>query len=87
MPAVWRPQDVLGVALIGCVCTAFAYSVYVSAQKKVKAQTAGIISGMETVYGIVYAFILLREVPSVRELIGGAVILGVALATSLEKSK
>lgn len=87
MPAVWRPQDVLGVALIGCVCTAFAYSVYVSAQKKVKAQTAGIISGMETVYGIVYAFILLREVPSVRELIGGAVILGVALVTSLEKSK
>lgn len=87
VPTVWRIQDVLGVALIGCVCTAFAYSVYVSAQKKVKAQTAGIISGMETVYGIIYAFILLREVPSMREIIGGAVILSVALVTSLEKAK
>lgn len=87
VPTVWRTQDILGVALIGCVCTAFAYSVYVSAQKKVKAQTAGIISGMETVYGIIYAFILLREVPSMREIIGGAVILSVALVTSLEKAK
>ena len=66
------------------VC-AFAYSLYVSAQKGVRAQTAGIISGMETVYGILYALILLREVPSIRELVGGAVILGVALFASLEK--
>ena len=83
--ATWRPQDIAGVAVIGCVCTAFAYSLYVSAQKGVRAQTAGIISGMETVYGIIYAFILLKEVPSVRELVGGVIILGVALFASLEK--
>ena len=81
----WRTQDIVGVAIIGCVCTAFAYTLYVSAQKGVRAQTAGIISGMETVYGIIYAFILLKEVPSVRELVGGAIILGVALVASLEK--
>lgn len=84
VPAVWRPVDIAGIAFIGCVCTAFAYSLYVSAQKKVKAQTAGIISGMETVYGIVYALIFLGEVPCAREIIGGIVILSVALATSLE---
>ena len=83
--ARWRVQDVVGVAAIGCICTAFAYSLYVSAQKKVKAQTAGIISGMETVYGIVYALIFLGETPTLRELIGGAIILGVALFTSLSK--
>ena len=83
--ANWRPQDIAGVAIIGCVCTAFAYSLYVSAQKGVRAQTAGIISGMETVYGIIYAFILLKEVPNVRELVGGTIILGVALFASLEK--
>ena len=83
--ARWRVQDVVGVAAIGCICTAFAYSLYVSAQKKVKAQTAGIISGMETVYGIVYALIFLGEMPTLRELIGGAIILGVALFTSLSK--
>lgn len=85
VPAVWRPQDIVGVLIIGFVCTAFAYSLYVSAQKGVRAQTAGIISGMETVYGIVYAFIFLSEVPSGREILGGVIILGVALMASLKE--
>ena len=85
--ATWRTQDIIGVALIGCICTAFAYSMYISAQKKVKAQTAGLISGMETVYGILYAFILLSEIPTVREIIGGVVILSVGLYSSLCSSK
>ena len=85
VPAVWRPQDIAGVLVIGFVCTAFAYSLYVSAQNGVRAQTAGIISGMETVYGIVYALIFLSEVPSGREIIGGIVILGVALMASLKE--
>lgn len=58
-----RPVDFAGVATIGFLCTAIAYSLYVTAQKGVKAQTAGIISGMETVYGIVFALIFLRENP------------------------
>lgn len=85
--ATWRTQDIIGVALIGCICTAFAYSLYISAQKKVKAQTAGLISGMETVYGILYAFILLSEIPTVREMIGGVVILSVGLYSSLKPDR
>ena len=85
--ATWRAQDIIGVALIGCICTAFAYSLYISAQKKVKAQTAGLISGMETVYGILYAFILLSEIPTMREIIGGVVILSVGLYSSLKPDR
>ena len=85
--ATWRTQDIIGVALIGCICTAFAYSMYISAQKKVKAQTAGLISGMETVYGIIYALVLLGEVPTLREVIGGIVILSVGLYSSLKPDK
>ena len=81
---IWRVQDFAGVAFVGFVCTAFAHSLYVAAQKSVKAQTAGIVSGMETVYGIVYALLFLGEIPSVRELIGGAVILSVAMYSSLK---
>ena len=81
--AEWRPVDFAGVATIGFLCTAIAYSLYVTAQKGVKAQTAGINSGMETVYGIVIALIFLREIPTVRELVGGAVILGIAFYSSL----
>ena len=82
--ADWRPQDIAGVAFVGFLCTAFAYSLYVTAQKNVRAQTAGIISGMETVYGILYALLFLGEVPHIRELVGGAVILGVAMYSSLK---
>lgn len=82
----WRRQDIVGVAFIGFVCTAFAYTLYVDAQKKVKAQTAGLISGMETVYGILYALIFLGEIPTIREVIGGMVILGVALFCSIQKN-
>ena len=85
--ASWQAQDIAGVAFVGFICTSFAYSLYVSAQKNVRAQTAGIISGMETVYGIVYALLFLGEVPSVRELVGGAVILGVAMYSSLKTTE
>lgn len=79
----WSFQNFAGIAAIGLVCTALAHSLYVAAQRHVKAQTAGIISGMETVYGILFALLFLREVPTPRELLGGAVILGVAAFSSL----
>lgn len=82
----WTPSTILSIAAIGFICTAFAHSLYVAAQRKVKAQTAGIISGMETVYGILYAMILLGEFPSLREVIGGAIILTVAILSSLKPS-
>lgn len=83
----WTVQNIAGIAVIGVICTALAHSLYVAAQRNVKAQTAGVISGMETVYGILFAFLFLKEVPGLRELIGGAVILGMAVISSLISSK
>lgn len=83
----WTAQNIAGIAAIGLVCTALAHSLYVAAQRNVKAQTAGVISGLETVYGILFAFLFLKEVPGLRELIGGAVILSVAAFSSLTSSK
>ncbi len=82
----WTARNFAGIAAIGLVCTAIAHSLYVAAQRHVKAQTAGIISGMETVYGILFAFLFLGEVPGPRELVGGAIILGVAVFSSLSSS-
>lgn len=81
----WRVQDVVGVALIGVLCTALAHTLYVSAQKHVRARTAGIVSGMESVYGILCAALFLGEIPTGRELLGGAVVLAVALSFSLRE--
>ena len=85
--AEWHATDAALICFVGAVCTAFAYSLYVTAQKRVRAQTAGIITGMETVYGIIYALVLLGEIPSGRELIGCSIIIGVAMYTSVTNSK
>ena len=83
----WTVENIVGIAMIGLVCTAIAHSLYVAAQKKVKAQTAGIISGMETVYGILFAMLFLGEVPGIREVIGGIIILCVAVLSSLTATR
>ncbi len=75
-------NDVAGIVAIGALCTALGFSLFVTAQKKVSAQTAGIISGMETVYGILFAFLFLGASPSMREIVGGTIILGVAAVSS-----
>lgn len=79
--------DLTAIIFLGVVCTAIAHSIYVNSLKQVKVQTAGIISGMETVYSIIFALIFLQEVPSIRALIGGFVILGVAIYSSITNSK
>lgn len=87
VPTQWNTQNIVGIAVVGLICTALAHSLYVAAQRYVKAQTAGVISGMETVYGILFAFLFLKEVPGVRELIGGILILGAAVFSSLKSPK
>ena len=88
--ALWTapsPGDVAAVGAIGVLCTALAFSLFVTAQRSVRAQTAGIVSGMETIYGIVFAWWFLGEPPTVRELLGGAVILSVAMAASWRSAR
>lgn len=83
----WNVRSIVGIAAIGLVCTALAHSLYVAAQQNVKAQTAGVISGMETVYGILFAFVFLKEVPDIREFMGGIIILGTAIFSSLASAE
>ena len=49
-------------------------------------QTAGIIAGMESVYGIILAALVLKMPPTARELIGGAIALGVSLYTTISEN-
>ena len=80
------PANVLGIAAIGFLCTALGFSLFVSAQKHVSAQTAGIVAGMETVYGILFAGLFIGEYPSLREVLGGLLILSMAFLASRQSS-
>jgi drug/metabolite transporter (DMT)-like permease len=53
--------------------------------KTVKATTASVIASLEPVYGILFAFFLLQEVPSIKELIGGVIILVVCYVASVKQ--
>jgi len=69
------------------VFTALAHTLFISGLKGVKAQTASLIASLEPVYGILFAALLLREIPSPRTLLGGAIILGVVAYSSLRSSR
>ncbi|MDO4561593.1 MAG: DMT family transporter [bacterium] len=73
--------------LLGVIFTGVAHSLFIGGMKHVRAQTAGIIASLETVYGIISAALLLGEIPSLRELAGGAIILGTAVYSTLRSSK
>jgi len=81
---VFKPTDVFLIIVLGVLCTAVAQALFVESLKNVKATTAGIVSGMESVYGILLALLILREVPGIREIAGGIIILSAALASSLK---
>ncbi|MBS6765633.1 MULTISPECIES: DMT family transporter [unclassified Eubacterium (in: firmicutes)] len=70
-------KDILVLLLLGVVFTAVAHTMYIDGLGTVKVQTAGIISGLESVYGILAAFLFLGEKPGIKELAGGVIILGV----------
>ena len=89
--AVMRPAvtgiDIALIAVLGVFCTAFAHSLFVSSLRRVRVQTAGIIAGMESVYGIILAALVLKMPPTARELIGGAIVLGVSLYTTISENR
>lgn len=80
-------KDILVLVLLGVVFTAFAHTMYIEGLKHVKVQTAGIISGLESVYGIIAAFLFLGEKPGIKELAGGVIILGVVFYSTRLSSR
>ena len=54
-------------------------ALFIYSLKTLPAQLAGVCSAMETVYGILFALLLLGEVPSVREILGAVIIIGTVL--------
>lgn len=88
MPALFwlRPTFTAGeiglLALLGVVFTALSHTLFISGLRGVRTQTAGIISSLEPVYGIVFAALVLGEIPSLRAVAGGLVVLCCAFAAS-----
>jgi drug/metabolite transporter (DMT)-like permease len=77
-------RDWLLLAVLGALCTATAHSLFIHALRAVRAQVASIIAALEPVYGIVLGALMLGEIPTAREVAGGAIILAVTLRVTLK---
>jgi len=73
-------------ALLGVICTALSHALFIRGLTFVRAQLASVIACLEPVYGIVFAFFLLQEIPSAATLIGGAVILLATVAATVQRA-
>jgi len=72
-----RPEavDILLLAVLGVFCTALAHTLFIKSLVHIKAQTAGIITALEPLYGIALAFFILNEHPALHTAAGGVLIL------------
>jgi len=84
---VFQPSDIALLVLLGIVFTGISHSLFIDGLRSVRTQTAGIISSLEPVYGILFAAVLLHEIPTGRELLGGLVILGTVFYSTLQSGK
>ena len=88
-PVVWRlglprsGRDWALVAVLGIFCTAAAHALFIDGLKGAGARTASVLSSLEPVYGILLALAFLGEVPSLRTVSGGAIVLAAALAATV----
>ena len=77
-----RPLDWVWIALLGIFCTGVAHSLFVASLAVIKARTAAVVFAMEPVYGITLAWLLFHETPTLRMLLGGALIIAAIVVSS-----
>ncbi len=80
-------KDLALLSFLGVFCTAIAHTLFIKGMRRVKAQVASIIATLEPVYGIILAVILLKEIPSLRTISGGILIVLSALFVTSRKGK
>ncbi|WP_299734939.1 DMT family transporter [uncultured Endozoicomonas sp.] len=63
------------VIALGLICTTLPLMLFLISLRHIKAQLVSLVLCLEPVYGIILAAVVLSEIPSLRTLLGGAVIL------------
>lgn len=73
------PASIVLLAIVGVVHTGFAYLLYFGALKKLKSQTAAILSYIDPASAIILSSIVFAQLPTVYELVGVVLIMSAAL--------
>lgn len=78
-------SDWFWIGCIGLLCTTFAYTLYVSSLDTINARTAAMIISLEPVYAILVAWLWFGDVPSLKMVVGGTLIIGSVAWANLKK--
>lgn len=77
-------SDVLLLIVLGVLCTAIAHSLFIAGMSGISARTASTIACLEPVYGAFLAVLFLGYIPTLRTVIGGILIVGVAFHATVK---
>ncbi|MBP6909020.1 MAG: EamA family transporter [Candidatus Saccharicenans sp.] len=75
------------ILFLGIFCTALAHTFFIRGLKDIEAQVSSLISLLEPVYGLILAYLILKEKPDVRTLAGGGFILASVLWLSWQSAR
>jgi drug/metabolite transporter (DMT)-like permease len=75
-------REIMLLIVLGLACTALAHTLFIGGLAVVSAHTASVIAALEPVYGIVLALAFLHEVPGVRTMAGGTLIVAAAIVAT-----
>jgi drug/metabolite transporter (DMT)-like permease len=82
--SLWTPRELFILLFLGIMCTALAHTLFIASLRYMTAQAASLIASLEPVWGIVFGFLLLQELPALTTLLGGVLILGAVLLPGLQ---
>lgn len=71
-----------GLALMGVVFTAISHGLFMYSLRHVSTRFASLMTSLEPVYGIAIAYLVLHETPTLRALIGCAIVISATVAVS-----
>ena len=74
-------------AVLGVFCTGLSHSLFVSSLKRLRVNIVGLVIALEPVYAIVAAWLLFTEVPALRTILGGLIIIGAIVGVNYAKGK
>ena len=75
------------ILILGVACTGLAHLLFVASLRVLHARTAGLVVALEPVYAIVFAWILFAQIPSLRTIFGGLIMIAAIFSASLAVRK
>ena len=80
-------NDFMYFVLLGSLFTAVAHLLYINSLVRFKAFISGIFATLEPIYGAIFAFFIIKEVPSINTVLGGIIILTASISAIIFSKK